>query len=384
MSDKDIKKPVRVYIDGCFDMFHFGHANALRQAKELGDQLVVGVHSDAEIQKHKGPTVWTEQERYKIVRSCKWVDEVVEDAPYIATVATLNKYNCDFTCHGEDISLGADGRDVYEEVKNAGRCREIKRTEGISTTDLVGRMLLMSKIHHSKSSAVAHTPITRINAKDMTEQKSTATSSHFLPTTRKIAWFMEGLKSPKDDDTIVYIDGAFDLFHIGHVDALRRARELGDYLIVGVHEDDEVNRVKGSNYPIMNTHERVMSVLACRYADEVVIGAPYTVTKDLMDQLSVDWVVHGDDHAKPDHEGRDPYEVPKQLGKFSIIKHTPDMGVYEVVQRIIDNRVKYEERNKKKQEKETLEFAPSKMKNSSELKKSKDNTKQQKGSAQVP
>ena len=47
------KKDVRVWVDGCFDMVHFGHANALRQAKQLGTKLIVGVHSDEEIAKHK-------------------------------------------------------------------------------------------------------------------------------------------------------------------------------------------------------------------------------------------------------------------------------------------------------------------------------------------
>jgi len=53
----------RVWVDGCFDMMHFGHANALRQAKEMCDVLVVGVHSDAEILKNKGPTAMNEEER---------------------------------------------------------------------------------------------------------------------------------------------------------------------------------------------------------------------------------------------------------------------------------------------------------------------------------
>ena len=43
-------------------MMHFGHANSLRQAKLFGDELYVGVHSDAEILKNKGPTVMNEQE----------------------------------------------------------------------------------------------------------------------------------------------------------------------------------------------------------------------------------------------------------------------------------------------------------------------------------
>jgi ethanolamine-phosphate cytidylyltransferase len=49
------KKKVVIWVDGCFDMMHFGHANALRQARELGDYLIVGVHSDKEIERVKGP-----------------------------------------------------------------------------------------------------------------------------------------------------------------------------------------------------------------------------------------------------------------------------------------------------------------------------------------
>jgi ethanolamine-phosphate cytidylyltransferase len=77
-------------------MVYFGHANACRQAKALGDYLIVGVHSDEEIIEHKGPPVFNEQERYKMVRGIKWIDEVVENAPYVTELETLDKYNCDF------------------------------------------------------------------------------------------------------------------------------------------------------------------------------------------------------------------------------------------------------------------------------------------------
>lgn len=59
-------KPIRVYMDGCFDMMHYGHCNALRQARALGDQLVVGVVSDAEITLNKGPPVTPLHERYSL------------------------------------------------------------------------------------------------------------------------------------------------------------------------------------------------------------------------------------------------------------------------------------------------------------------------------
>lgn len=61
---KKKKKPIRVYMDGCFDMMHYGHCNALRQARALGDQLVVGVVSDAEIILNKGPPVTPLNERF--------------------------------------------------------------------------------------------------------------------------------------------------------------------------------------------------------------------------------------------------------------------------------------------------------------------------------
>lgn len=58
------KKQTRVYMDGCFDMMHYGHCNALRQARALGDQLVVGVVTDAEIIANKGPPVSPLKERF--------------------------------------------------------------------------------------------------------------------------------------------------------------------------------------------------------------------------------------------------------------------------------------------------------------------------------
>lgn len=61
-KEEDVKK-VRVFIDGCFDVMHYGHANALRQAKALGDELFVGVVADDEIRANKGPPVMSMDER---------------------------------------------------------------------------------------------------------------------------------------------------------------------------------------------------------------------------------------------------------------------------------------------------------------------------------
>ncbi|PVD39410.1 hypothetical protein C0Q70_02040 [Pomacea canaliculata] len=317
------KKTVRVWMDGCFDMVHFGHANALRQqGKQFGDELIVGVHSDEEISKHKGPPVFNEQERYKMVRAIKWVDQIVENAPYVTALETLEEYDCDFCVHGDDITTTADGQDTYHLVKAAGKYRECKRTEGISTTDLVGRMLLVTKSHHQQDkAAIDETSVGNISKGPSARSPWTGVSQ-FLTTTKKIIQFAEG-KEPKPGDRIVYS-------HVGHLDFLEKASEEGDFVIVGLHTDPIVNRYKGANYPIMNLHERVLSVLACRHVSEVVIGAPYEVTGDLMDH----------------------FKEPKKRGKFKIINSNNSLTTEMIIERIIKNRLEFEARNKKKEEKE--------------------------------
>lgn len=344
---------IRVWCDGCYDMVHFGHANSLRQAKALGHKLIVGVHDDAEITKNKGPPVFTEEERYKMVAGIKWVDEVVRGVPYTTTLETLDKYDCDFCVHGDDISVAADGTDTYQYVKAANRYKEVSRTQGVSTTDLVGRMLLMTKNHFKQGEheyAVGKDGSSSMG-QDHEARSPWTGCSQFLPTTQKIIQFSDGIP-PKASDKIVYVAGAFDLFHVGHLDFLEQAKKLGDYLIVGLHTDPVVNQYKGGNYPIMNLHERTLSVLACKYVNEVVIGAPYYVSEDLMNHFKVDVVCHGQTNIAMDTDGQDPYSVPKQMGKFVLVDSGSTMTTEQIVERIIRHRLEYEERNKKKEKKE--------------------------------
>ncbi|KAI3378081.1 hypothetical protein SNEBB_009451 [Seison nebaliae] len=344
----EAKKEVRVWMDGCYDMVHFGHSNSLRQGKAMGDKLIVGIHSDDEIRMHKGPPVFTEQERYKMVKGIKWVDEIVEAAPYVTTLDTLNKYNCDFCVHGDDITMTADGQDTYHLVKDAKRYKECKRTQGVSTTDIVGRMLLMTRQHHEQNEE---------KSVDQTEVFSSpwTKTCQFLPTTQKIVDFSDGIP-PKSNDVIVYVAGAFDLFHVGHLDFLEKAKSLGDYLIVGLHTDPVVNRYKGSNYPIMNLQERVLSVLSCRYVNEVVIGAPYVCSKEMIDHFNIKVVVHGLTSIIMEQDGTHPFAYPISLDIFKLIDSKNRLETSDIVNRIITHRIEYEKRNTKKEEKEKAVF----------------------------
>lgn len=387
VCDMDIQKPpakraklgpVRGYIDGCFDIMHSGHYNAIRQAKALCDVLVVGVHSDAEILKHKGPCVMNEEERMALVRGCKWADEVVFDTPYEPSIQLLDELKCDFGVHGDDISTTADGKDAYSTLREAGRLRIIQRTTGVSTTDLVGRLLLMTKDHHTAAqdpvlptsapaasaaapSSVPSAPASPKNTGHKNQTIPTEVSvksiSSFLPTTWRISAFSNN-KIPTVHDKVVYVDGAYDLFHVGHIEFLEQAKALGTFLIVGVHSDEVVNKMKGQNYPIMSLHERVLNVLSTKWVDEVVIGAPWAVTEDLVKSLNIQVVAQGtmtkmnDFEAEEVGAGSDPFGTPKRLGIYTTIQSPRSLMTVNVVERIILNRMNYIKRNEVRSVKE--------------------------------
>ncbi|CAK7211295.1 choline-phosphate cytidylyltransferase [Sporothrix curviconia] len=142
-NDPPVGRPVRVYADGVFDLFHLGHMRQLEQAKKAFPDvhLIVGVTGDEETHKRKGLTVLSGKERAETVRHCKWVDEVIESCPWIVTPAFLEEHQIDYVAH-DDIPYGADeGDDIYQPIKAAGKFLVTQRTEGVSTTGIITKIV---------------------------------------------------------------------------------------------------------------------------------------------------------------------------------------------------------------------------------------------------
>ena len=115
----------------------------LRQAKTAfpDTYLLVGVTGDAETHKRKGLTVLTAAERTETVRHCKWVDEVVPNCPWVVTPELLDQHKIDYVAH-DDEPYGADeGDDIYASIKGQGKFLVTQRTEGVSTTGIITKIV---------------------------------------------------------------------------------------------------------------------------------------------------------------------------------------------------------------------------------------------------
>lgn len=268
------------------------------------------------------------------VDACRWVTKSVPYAPYVTSLPWISHYGCKYVVHGDDITSDSNGEDCYRFVKAAGRFKVVKRTPSISTTDLVGRMLLCTRTHFIKS-------LTRLldgeegsgtaeekkaeGAALMNRMQLYATDETGLHPGSAV-WFWTASIEAREDDTeeekgvfsqlcqgsqpmpgqrVVYVDGGFDLFSSGHIEFLRqvikaeeklgqdegwyseqavqerfgKGRDYGPaFVVAGVHDDEVINHWKGVNYPIMNIYERGLCVLQCKVCVETSCSASTNIT----------------------------------------------------------------------------------------------------------
>jgi cytidyltransferase-like protein len=128
----------------------------------------------------------------------------------------------------------------------------------------------------------------------------------------------------------VYVDMVADMFHPGHVAFLKQARAFGDYLIVGLNNDEDVKSYK--RLPIMNLEERTQAVSACKYVDEVIPNCPLRVTDEFIDQHKIDVVVHGDDFNPETIQHY--YGVPIRRNMFKTVPYTKGVSTSDLIRRI--------------------------------------------------
>lgn len=124
----------KVITYGTFDLFHIGHLNLLKRAKELGDYLIVAVSSD-DFNALKGKKCQIkDKDRMAIVEAIKYVDEVIPEASWDQKVEDVKKYGID------TFVMGDDWKGKFDFLKDYCNVVYLPRTEGISTTQIKDEM----------------------------------------------------------------------------------------------------------------------------------------------------------------------------------------------------------------------------------------------------
>lgn len=336
----------------------------------------MGIHTDEEIEKNKGPVVMHLDERVIAVQACKWCTTTIPGAPYVTDPEVMDSNGCRYVVHGDDITTDADGNDCYQTMKDLGRFIVVKRTPNISTTDLVGRMLSLNTGHHLPKLTPANKASHLLYSDESLDRfRAYATCRNARdPGSAVYTYTIGGEPSPHVELVVApseevgerikkstfYVDGGFDLFFTGHIEFLRLVREradaVGAAVVVGMHDDFTVHQAKGQNYPIMNQFERALCVLQCKYVDGVILGAPFVPNKEFLDaiepNINVTAVLHGPTAVITDQGTRqtDPYTYAREKGLYQEIGDHKYMKVSTttLVDRVLQNRLAYEERQRKK------------------------------------
>lgn len=123
-------------------------------------------------------------------------------------------------------------------------------------------------------------------------------------------------KLKKQNKTIVFTNGCFDLLHIGHVSLFKKAKSLGDILIVAINSDKSLAGLKGPKRPLVCQKDRTKILAALSYIDYVVVFGEQTPYK-LLSKLKPDILVKGGDYKIEDIVGR---EFVKKVYRYPLVK----------------------------------------------------------------
>lgn len=136
-------RTLRVYVDGVFDVLTVGHAHQLRQAKLSFPcvHLIAGVLSDEQCRAHNTTPHFSHLERCELMRHCRWVDEVLHDAPWTVNDRFIIDKRIDYLAleEGSSVNPEFDKERLkgYDLAKRLGRVLPTRRTTGLTTAPLV-------------------------------------------------------------------------------------------------------------------------------------------------------------------------------------------------------------------------------------------------------
>ena len=114
-----------IYVDMVGDLFHINHINLIKEAKKFGKYLIVGVHSDSDVESYKCTPILTMEERIGVIESCKYVDKVIPNAPLVITKEYLDENNIDLVVHAHNEDEIEKYNFMYSEIMKLEKFKEL-------------------------------------------------------------------------------------------------------------------------------------------------------------------------------------------------------------------------------------------------------------------
>ncbi len=135
----------------------------------------------------------------------------------------------------------------------------------------------------------------------------------------------------KENKKIVFTNGCFDLLHLGHIDYLSKAADLGDRLIIGLNTDDSVSKLKGPLRPVINEVTRAHKLASMEFVDAVIYFNEETPL-ELINQTKPNVLVKGGDYTIATIVGST--EVIKLGGSVEVIPFLKGLSSTAIIERI--------------------------------------------------
>ena len=130
---------------------------------------------------------------------------------------------------------------------------------------------------------------------------------------------------------IVFTNGCFDILHLGHIEYLAKAADMGDVLVIGLNSDDSVKRIKGENRPLNKQQQRAMLLASLSFVSAVTVFEEDT-PENLISRIIPDVLVKGGDYKPEQVAGAD--IVRSKGGDVRIIELTPGYSTTEIEKKI--------------------------------------------------
>jgi len=130
---------MRIYADGVWDLFHVGHIRLIQRLQQLeggNNWVLIGVCSDEFCKGYKRETIISMEHRVEILRSCKYVDEVIPACPAPITEQLIRDHNIDLVVHADDYN-SEDIEKWYNVPLAMNKLHIIPYTSEISTTSII-------------------------------------------------------------------------------------------------------------------------------------------------------------------------------------------------------------------------------------------------------